>query len=281
MKRILLTTALAFITYCSFAQWTAGTGIITTTNNVGIGTTTPSALLNVSSNGSNTNGILYVQSIDGGACGTLIRNGYYTYTSQDHAGAFYQSYGMRFNSSDNLWYRTATAVANYLPYMQLSTTGTIVFGGAASNATTDANPTLNPAMTINAGTGSVSIGTTDPKSYKLAVNGSAIATSMTVKLNTNWPDYVFKKDYQHLTLQELKIYIDQNQHLPDMPSAQEVGENGLNLGEMNKLLVKKVEELTLYLIEKDKEIKELKQQQSQIDQLKQRLDDLATTKIKN
>ena len=104
--------------------------------------------------------------------------------------------------------------------------------------------------------GNVGIGTTDPKGYKLAVNGNVIATSMTVKLYANWPDYVFKKDYQLLSLTDVKTYIDQNQHLPDMPSEAEVAKDGLNLGEMNKLLVKKVEELTLYLIEKDKNEKE-------------------------
>jgi hypothetical protein len=54
----------------------------------------------------------------------------------------------------------------------------------------------------------------------------------------------------------VKTYIDQNHHLPEIPSEQEVAKNGINLGEMNKLLLKKVEELTLYLIEKDKKEKE-------------------------
>ncbi len=104
--------------------------------------------------------------------------------------------------------------------------------------------------------GNVGIGTTDPKGYKLAVNGSAIATSMTVKLNAAWPDYVFKKDYQLPSLLEVKTYIDQNHHLPEIPSEQQIAKDGLNLGEINKLLMKKVEELTLYLIEKDQKEKE-------------------------
>lgn len=112
--------------------------------------------------------------------------------------------------------------------------------------------------------GNVAIGTLDPKGYKLAVNGSVIATSMTVKLNSAWPDYVFKPTYQLPSLTEVKTYIDQNQHLPEIPSAQEIAKDGQNLGEMNKLLLKKVEELTLYLIEKDKE---LHNQQQQITQL--------------
>ncbi|OCX50799.1 hypothetical protein BEL04_18895 [Mucilaginibacter sp. PPCGB 2223] len=103
--------------------------------------------------------------------------------------------------------------------------------------------------------GNVGIGTTDPKGYKLAVAGNAVAESMTVKLQANWPDYVFKKDYSLPSLSEVKTYIDKNAHLPEIPSAAEVEKDGQNLGEMNKLLLKKVEELTLYLIEKDKQLK--------------------------
>lgn len=105
--------------------------------------------------------------------------------------------------------------------------------------------------TVSFPVGKISIGTTDNKGYMLAVNGSAIATSMTVKLQSAWPDYVFKKEYQLPALSEVKSYIDKNHHLSEMPSEQEVIKDGINLGEMNKLLTKKVEELTLYLIEKD------------------------------
>ncbi|MGY3214533.1 hypothetical protein [Mucilaginibacter sp. HD30] len=109
---------------------------------------------------------------------------------------------------------------------------------------------------INPQGGDVGIGTDNPKGYKLAVNGSAIATSIKVMLNANWPDFVFLKDYKLPTLTELKTYVDKNQHLPDMPSADEVHAKGLDLGEMNRLLLKKVEELTLYLIENDARYKE-------------------------
>ncbi|WP_439697191.1 hypothetical protein ACFGVS_01625 [Mucilaginibacter sp. AW1-7] len=108
--------------------------------------------------------------------------------------------------------------------------------------------------------GNVAIGTTDPKGYKLAVNGNVIATSMTVKLYANWPDYVFKPSYQLPSLTDVKTYINQNQHLPDMPSQEQVAKDGLNLGEMNKLLLKKMEEMTLYMIEAKEEINELKKQ---------------------
>jgi len=115
-----------------------------------------------------------------------------------------------------------------------------------------------------ASNGNIGIGTTDDSSwqlanstYKLAVGGSVIATSVTVKLCSAWPDYVFKPTYQLKPLSEVKTYIDQNHHLPDMPSEKEVADKGLDLGEMNKLLTKKVEELTLYLIEQNKRIEKL------------------------
>jgi hypothetical protein len=94
---------------------------------------------------------------------------------------------------------------------------------------------------------------------KLAVGGGIIAESVTIKLQANWPDYVFNPTYQLKSLSEVKTYINENHHLPDMPSEAEVAKDGLNLGEMNKLLTKKVEELTLYLIEKDKQLEQQQQ----------------------
>jgi hypothetical protein len=136
---------------------------------------------------------------------------------------------------------------------------------------TNPNGNKTEVLRINA-TGNVGIGTTDPQGYKLAVNGNAIANSMTVKLYP-WHDYVFEKDYTLMPLADLKNYIDKNHHLPEIPSAAEIKKDGLNLGEMNGLLVKKVEELTLYLIEKEKEIRELKaSQEERLKKMEQRLE---------
>lgn len=74
-----------------------------------------------------------------------------------------------------------------------------------------------------------------------------------------WPDYVFKKDYKLRSLYEVDNYIKSNSHLPDVPSEKEVMEDGLNLGEMDAILLKKIEELTLYIIEQQKEIDGLKE----------------------
>jgi len=104
--------------------------------------------------------------------------------------------------------------------------------------------------------------TPDP-AYRLSVNGKIRAKE--IRVETGWADYVFGKDYQLPSLETLKTYIDQNHHLPEIPSEQEVAKNGISLGEMNKLLMKKVEELTLYLIQQNKLLVD---QQKQLDKLK-------------
>jgi hypothetical protein len=114
-----------------------------------------------------------------------------------------------------------------------------------------------PFLTI-APNGNLAIGTTDPKGYKLAVAGKAVAEEVTVKLQASWPDYVFNSDYNLLSLEEIKTYIDKHKHLPEVPSAKEMETNGVQLGEMNMLLLKKIEELTLYVIEQSNELKEQK-----------------------
>jgi len=153
------------------------------------------------------------------------------------------------------------------------------------------NVTAN-ALSIN-GYGNVGIGTTSQDTYKLAVNGTIHSKAVIIDL-IGWPDYVFKKDYQLMPLAQVKSYIDQNHHLPEMPTDKEVEGKGLDVGEMNKLLTKKVEELTLYLIEKDKENKEQQQtneslgsqvqtQNARIDKLEKQLEILlkTTAQLKN
>jgi hypothetical protein len=100
--------------------------------------------------------------------------------------------------------------------------------------------------------GNVGIGTTAPGSFKLAVNGKIWTQEVNVAMTNPGPDYVFEKDYNLLPLSELETYITQNKHLPEVPSAKEMEADGLNLKEMNLLLLKKVEELTLHLIEQSK-----------------------------
>lgn len=114
--------------------------------------------------------------------------------------------------------------------------------------------------------GNVGIGTTDTFGYRLAVNGTIGATEVKVETTSAWPDFVFDKDYELRTLDEVEKHIQSEGHLPEIPSEAEVLEEGINLGEMNAKLLQKIEELTLYLIEQnkrldaaEKEIAELKE----------------------
>jgi len=123
-------------------------------------------------------------------------------------------------------------------------------------------PTISSLLDNPVGTGDfffagkVGIKTEAPGEYDLAVNGKI--RSHEIKVETaNWPDYVFEKDYKLPTLAETEKFIQSNGHLPDVPKASELETNGVSLGEMNKLLIKKVEEITLHLIEKDKVLKEV------------------------
>ncbi|GAA4778317.1 hypothetical protein GCM10023231_01080 [Olivibacter ginsenosidimutans] len=106
------------------------------------------------------------------------------------------------------------------------------------------------------GNGNVGIGTTNP-SAKLAVNGNILAKEIKVKTDITVPDYVFEKDYQLPSLTEVEAYVKEHKHLPEIPSAREIGEEGLDVAKMNLLLLKKVEELTLQLIEKSNKLTDM------------------------
>jgi hypothetical protein len=112
----------------------------------------------------------------------------------------------------------------------------------------------NVSMTLPKANSRVCIGTssfTDGVDvYSLSVNGNVRADR--VKVYTTWADYVFEEDYKLPTLAEVEQHINEKGHLKDIPSAAEVEAKGIELGEMNKLLLQKIEELTLYMIEQNK-----------------------------
>jgi hypothetical protein len=288
----LLVLAVLFSALSSFAQNT-----FPATGNVGIGTTSPASALDVngaiSLKGINVNESKVIPVTSDGtyvvASGARIKGTYIlnfeaanrVQTVTIIANATQFDYNSSLSVLSNVSYNNAVVMANFrLVFSADNSVVYLVFDIANRNGGTSVNALFNgtgvyapswggtlPASPTTAGVyplvinmGNVGINTTDTKGYKFAVNGNAIATSMTVKLYANWPDYVFKPSYQLPSLTEVKTFIDQNQHLPDMPSEAEVAKDGLNLGEMNKLLVKKMEEMTLYMIEAKEEINELKKQ---------------------
>ncbi len=118
-----------------------------------------------------------------------------------------------------------TGIGTYSPNAKLHVNGTQLIGGTADRIATG---------------------------YSLSVDGKIIAEEVKVQLSASWPDYVFAKDYKLLPLDELEQSINKNKHLPNIPSAAEVEKDGISLGDMNKRLMEKVEELTLYIIDLNK-----------------------------
>ena len=126
-----------------------------------------------------------------------------------------------------------------------------IFGVSLSGET-------GPHFVIERESGNIAIGTTDAASgYKLSVDGKVICEELRVELSGSWPDYVFGKEYDLISLIDLEKYIEINHHLPGVPPANQIEESGIAMGEMTKIMMEKVEELTLYLIEANKRISEL------------------------
>ena len=125
------------------------------------------------------------------------------------------------------------------------------------DTTTSASVWTTNGNNINFSSGKVGIGTATPGEYELAVNGEIRSKEVRVE-TANWPDYVFAKNYKLPTLKQVENHINEKGHLINIPSAEEAQANGVELGEMNRLLLEKLEELTLYIIDLQNQINKLK-----------------------
>ena len=100
--------------------------------------------------------------------------------------------------------------------------------------------------------------------YALSVNGGVIAEKVMIKYQAEWPDYVFEPSYNLMPMHDLRTFVTQNKHLPEVPSAAEI-ENGLDVGQLQGILLKKIEELTLYTLQLQEQVE---RQQAEIEELK-------------
>lgn len=125
--------------------------------------------------------------------------------------------------------------------------------------------TTNDRVIIGAKT--ITSGTHNTSDVKLTVDGHAIFKKVIVT-QSNWADFVFAKDYKLKPLAEVESYIAENKHLPDVPSEAEVIDNGISLGDMDAILLQKIEELTLYMIQLEKKNQELEKEINKLKKLK-------------
>ena len=222
---ILLCLFISISTICQ-AQWqTTTNGIYYNSGNVGIGKTSPQYTLDVG-------GTMKINDI--------LTTKIVAYVNQEttYDGKILAHYAL--NWVDDSWYPTAPTL------WQSAWGGMKLFTGGT------------PRLVI-LNNGNVGIGYTNP-GVKLDVAGVVRAHEVKVCLNQGC-DYVFDDDYGLMNLNDLSDFIKTNKHLPDVAPATQMEEEGINLSEMNALLLKKVEELTLYILQQEERIKALEEAQ--------------------
>ncbi|WP_257667150.1 hypothetical protein [Parapedobacter tibetensis] len=262
IKTSTISSALLLIASTSVAQsnWFPNSG------NAGIGTTSPYSI-----------GSYSVLDIVGKS---TSNGGYIRFRTSDGSGA-----ARIFNSNDRLLFDLQSANmyfqwrnSEYKELYRVNSDGSAKWSGNESSYTEVASNASGPFMRqySNNGTtvswlirGYASNGIQAVFNHGgIEVNGRVRAKEVKVE-TANWPDYVFHGDYALQPLPELEAYIKRHGRLPGIPSAQEVEAEGIDLGEMNRKLLEKVEQLTLHLIEKEKEIQTLKRLENRIELLEQ------------
>ena len=226
-------------------QNSAGTDLLKTFDNgfIGIGTTiTPLEKLHIQ------NGDLLISS-NANTLNTVVGALKFSYNSwpASYAGIAGMTNGGGLDQLDLLFYTAYGTATEKMRIM--SNSGFVGIGTAAPGAKLDVNGNIFCNQKIAIGTTDlVKIGTNS-----LAVNGTAIFTKAKVAIYaTAWPDYVFSPNYKLPSLAEIEDFIKLNKHLPEVPTAAEVEKDGIDLGDNQTLLLKKIEELTLIVIEQNK-----------------------------
>lgn len=231
------------------APVSAQTNTFPSSGNVGIGTTTPASNLHIVNSPLSPSSVLALESNINSVLSSSI-----SFRKSKNAVA-----GVLGPVSDYTWLGNMAfsgydgAAHNLAAYIRVSVDGTPVQGRVPARidfaTQSSAAAGTYPRMRI-AGNGNVGIGETNPQ-HKLAVNGTIKAREVIVE-TTGWSDYVFADDYRLAPLSEVESHIKTNRHLPGIPSATQVAEQGVSLGDMQAKLLAKVEELTLHVIAQEK-----------------------------
>ncbi len=264
MKKIILILVFVFLGGYTFAQqWSGTTDIYKTVNGkVGIGTTAPAYILHINEPSTSLGATFYLEGNRNQDNKTVTAMQMKSTATGDQFLQVLRKYsgGSEFLNSV---YRSASSKWLEFIYVNINTQKYEMRNGIIdAEFKNSGNILLNNTGNVGIGMGTTPI----PDGAKLAIGGKVVCKEVEVTL-TGLPDFVFNDNYKLRPLYEVESFIKENKHLPDVPCEAEVLEKGLNVGEMNATLLQKVEELTLYMINLQKENDALK---TRVDQLEKK-----------
>jgi len=233
-------------------DWTkTGNNIVRPAGNTGIGCQEPLAMLQIGS-GSNSVGIGRLEySPEDLGYGTS-----YIGLNTKYTGGGFLCESNNYDNGGALIYSTIGGNLHFI---------TLPSNGNQNRSLTTGQLAENRRMTIT-GDGRIGIGIPNPPAgFQLAVAGKILTEELTVELAGDWYDFVLEPDYPLLSINELESYINIHKHLPDIPTSSQIKNEGIRVGHINGMLVKKVEELTLYIVQLNKE---LTSQRKEIEKMK-------------
>lgn len=232
--------------------------MLATDGKLGIGTSSPGNKVAIRGDANSTDHVLSVTTAYTGDAQIRAVEGFsYPATGKGYGGFFEGGYrGVKANSYGNSYTGWSIGVEG----SAYGTSGTRIgifgrgVGGTTNWAGYFSEGDVYVTNELRVGSGAIN----GANGYKVAIDGKLIAEEVRVQSSGDWPDYVFEDNYNLTTLQDLEKSIEKNGHLPGVPSAKEVDEEGIILGEMQKILLEKIEELTLYTIDLQKQMEALK-----------------------